>query len=354
MALTMVSSEPYVGLYSITSISPEYAKAPYEGYDKDLFICPICLCAIIEPIMNCSCSHIFCLDCYRQMITTEDDDKIPCPVCRCLILTYTTTGYNAFSPVLRRLLDMVIYSCPSPGCSFSGPLSKIKKHFHVCPKLEVTCPNTGCDVKGPREIMAREHNRACKNGIVLCLVCSNFVPRQRMSEHKCPVQVIRVFGRGEALLNDERRHYVQCVLLYRQACFIPAELDQRLVREVIKLRTVWGVHPIPEGTNRIQEYIEQNPNLVGPDLHEQHGVQATISMTEISSAGFTMQPRQILYVEEQQPGPSQVSVAPAFAPTTVRICVSVLYAAIINAKIFHTLEWTSAATNSNRTDKRAR
>jgi len=171
-------------------------------------------------------------------------------------------------------------------------------------------------VKGPREIMAQEHNPTCKNGVVLCLVCSNFAPRQTMSEHKCPVQVIRVFGRGEALLNDERRHYVQCVLLYRQACFTAAGLDERLVREIIKLRTVWGVRSIPEGMNRIQEYIEQNPNLVGPDLHERNGVHATASNAEISSAGFTTQPRQILYVE-QQTGSSQVSVGPTFPPTTV-------------------------------------
>jgi len=210
MATNMATSQPYVGLYSITSISPEYAKVPYEGYDQDLFICPICLCAIIEPIMNCTCSHIFCLQCFRRLLTEQNDDEIPCPVCRRVILTYATTGYNAFSPVLRRLLDMVIYSCPYPGCSFSGPLSEIKHHFTICPKVEVKCPNTGCDVKGPREIMAQEHNPTCKNGVVLCLVCSNFAPRQTMSEHKCPVQVIRVFGRGEALLNDERRHYVQC------------------------------------------------------------------------------------------------------------------------------------------------
>ena len=183
MAENIVSSQPYVGLYSIASISPEYAKAPYEGYDKDLFICPICLCAIIEPIMNCTCQHLFCLECFQRM-ETENDDGIPCPVCHRVIPANTSTGYHKFSPLLRRVLDMVIYSCPYAGCSFSGPLSEIKNHFRVCPKVGVMCPNTWCDVKGPREIMAREHNLSCKYGVVLCLVCSRKVSRDCMSDHK--------------------------------------------------------------------------------------------------------------------------------------------------------------------------
>jgi len=286
--------------------------------------------------MNCTCTHIFCLDCFNRMLA-ENDDEMPCPVCRRPILTYATTGYNAFSPVLRRLLDMVIYSCPYAGCSFSGPLSEIKNHFRVCPKVEVTCPNTGCGVKGPREMMALEHNPGCKNGVVLCLACSNFVPRQAMSEHKCPVQVLRVFGRGLAIINDVRKNYVQCVLLYRQPCFTSAELDKRLVREVIKLSTVWGVFAFPEGTNRIEEYIVQNPNMVGPDIHERNGVYATTSTSEISSAGFTTPPRHVLYVEWQTDS-SQASVRPAFAPTMVRISVSLLYAAIMNVETFYNLE----------------
>jgi len=350
MVTNMVTSQPYVGLYSITSISTEYAKVPYDGYDQDLFICPICLCAIIEPIMNYTCQHIFCLDCFNRMLA-KNDDEFPCPVCRRPILAYSTTGYNAFSPVLRRLLDMVTYSCPYTECWFTGALSEIKNHFRVCPKVEVTCPNSGCGVKGPREMMALEHNPVCKKGVVLCLVCSNFVPRQVKSEHKCPVQVIRVYGRGEALVDDVRKHYVQCVLLYRQPCFTSAELEQRLVREVIKLSTVWGEEAMPESGNGIQEYIERNPNLVGPNLYEKDGIYGTLSITEISSPGLTTQPRQILYVEPQ-PGSSQASVGPAFAPTMVRISVSLLYAAIMNVEIFFNLEWTTAPSNASRSDER--
>jgi len=225
-SIAPAADSTYVGIYSITNIPPEYAKAPFEGYDKDLFICPVCLCAIIEPIVNSSCSHILCLDCYQRIVAAEEeDDELSCPVCRRVILTYTTAGYATFSPLLHRLLDMVIYSCPAAGCSFSGSLTSIKNHFRLCPKLEVLCPNAGCNAKGPREIMHRDHNPVCQDGFIRCLICSNFVPRRKMEEHKCPVQILRVFGRGEAILAGSRKHFVQRVRPYSQPCFYAADID---------------------------------------------------------------------------------------------------------------------------------
>jgi len=193
---------------------------------------------------------------------------------------------------------MVIYSCPAAGCSFSGSLTSIKNHFRLCPKLEVLCPNAGCNAKGPREIMHRDHNPVCQDGFIRCLICSNFVPRRKMEEHKCPVQILRVFGRGEAILAGSRKHFVQCVLLYPQPCFNAADLDKRVIREVLKLSTIWSTRPIPDGYIRIQDYIEQNPSMVGPHINRMNNTVMLASTSDILSEGAITPLSQILLVQE--------------------------------------------------------
>jgi len=200
------------------SIPEECLVSPVNN--KELFTCPACLGAIIEPILNASCQHPVCRGCFELI----NRHMVPrCPVCRRHYIGGTQYTFMSMPPFMRAMFDQNTYKCPSEACQFSGTLTGIRKHLRQCQLITVECRKKGCKENGPREYIYGEHSKKCEFNLTTCLACEATMRRNQQAGHKCAPNIIQVIGRGRI----EHGHFVQAVIEYQTPCFSTERVYRR-------------------------------------------------------------------------------------------------------------------------------
>jgi len=244
------------------SIPAECLVTPVQN--KELFICSVCLGAIIEPIINAACQHPVCRVCFDEMTR----HMLPrCPICRRGYIGATQYTVMTMPPFIRAMFEQNSYKCPSEVCQFSGTFTGIREHLGQCQHMTVECRLKGCKEKGTRDFIYGEHLAKCEFNLTICLACGGTMRRNQMAGHKCAPNIIQVIGRGKL----KQGHFVQAVVEYQTPCFSNEEWSKRRLRGVVKLETIWARRPFADVTWQLADYIMKHPDMVGPNLTEKDG-----------------------------------------------------------------------------------
>ncbi|KAJ8947498.1 hypothetical protein NQ314_008593, partial [Rhamnusium bicolor] len=95
--------------------------------DPCKFECPICLCYMAPPIIQCKVGRSFCQHCFKLVAR--------CPQCR------APKGYSRnFS--LEKIYNMLSFSCEFSvnGCRFVAKRQSLTEHEQFCKYSQRQCP----------------------------------------------------------------------------------------------------------------------------------------------------------------------------------------------------------------------
>ena len=156
--------------------------------DNEMFLCKICMCVLIEPLLITCCGECICkkcIDCHLLRVSSINDSrKKSCPFCR----------KDDFKLIENFDLKKSIYKlkvfcpCRKSGCTWSGMLKEGEAHLHECVFYPIDCPN-GCKQGKIERCNLRKHIAKCPLQPVECVFESvgckreNPIPRREIKAH---------------------------------------------------------------------------------------------------------------------------------------------------------------------------
>ena len=155
-------------------------------YDDNL-VCPICRCALVDPVLLMDCDHCFCRECIRQTWTTPNPlgPKGDCPTCR---MPAKLGPRASTTKILVNILDDLVVKCPKSenGCKSQVKRGEVQDHIDIyCGYAMVECKDTQCG----QSIQRKDYDQGCLHYTVQCESCHQEMPKAELENHwqvQCP------------------------------------------------------------------------------------------------------------------------------------------------------------------------
>lgn len=155
-------------------------------YDDNL-VCPICRCALVDPVLLMDCDHCFCRECIRQTWTTPNPlgPKGDCPTCR---MPAKLGPRASTTKILVNILDDLVVKCPKSenGCKSQVKRGEVQDHIDIyCGYAMVECKDSKCG----QSIQRKDYDQGCLHYNVNCESCHQEMPKAELENHwqvQCP------------------------------------------------------------------------------------------------------------------------------------------------------------------------
>jgi len=148
----------------------------YIGTVDENLMCPICRCALIEPITT-KCDHTFCRECIDNSLSLNEI----CPVDRSPMAR--NVPLTKSPKIVTNQLDNLKVKCPC--CENTVPRSMLKHHLEkYCVEAPVVCPGKYTERYCHQNVKRKYAEKGCMHYLTECPDCLGALFQIEMEEHR--------------------------------------------------------------------------------------------------------------------------------------------------------------------------